>query len=172
MAGCVSRLISGIVLLMLPVACTAADRIDPSLRTLAATGVRLHVLIVLSQQPQRDIVRGVQEAAASERSAARARLQEAIRGPFSLPQDADEARAELDRINLEIRHEAFAEIRQAIQPQQDGVVLLLESYAAANIRRYTAINAISADAPPSILGHWRRTPTSRAFIQLPNFNRS
>jgi hypothetical protein len=131
--------------------CSAADRIDPNLRTLAATKDRLQVLIVLSQQPQRDVVLRVEEGARMERSAARMRLEEAIGAPFSFDQDVNAARAELNRIDLEIRHEAMEEIRRIIQPQQDSVILLLRSYGATNIRPYRVTNAISAEVPSAIL---------------------
>ncbi|MGA2186105.1 MAG: S8 family serine peptidase, partial [Bryobacteraceae bacterium] len=131
--------------------CTAAERIDPNLRTLAASGDRLHVLIVLSQQPQRDIVRRVEEGARTQQSAARLRFQEAVSAPFSLAQEVNDARAELDRINLEIRRGAIEEIQRTIQPQQDSVVLLLRSYGAANIHPFTVTNAITAEVPSAIL---------------------
>ncbi|MGA3027401.1 MAG: S8 family serine peptidase, partial [Bryobacteraceae bacterium] len=133
------------------VVCSGADRIDPNLQTLAAAGNRLQVLIVLSQQPQRDIVRQVEESWQAQKSAARMRFEDAAGAPFSLAQDVNDARAELNRINLEIRREAMEEIQRTIQPQQDRLVLLLRSYGATAIRPYTVINAMAAEVPPAIL---------------------
>jgi hypothetical protein len=131
--------------------CTAADRIDPVLKRLATTGQPLRVLIVLTKQPQRDIVRQTEETWQAEKDAAWKRIQVATGSPFSLEQDVTDARAELDWINLAIRRSAMEKIHQAIQPQQDSVLLLLRSYGATNIRPYSVTNAMSAQVPPRIL---------------------
>jgi subtilisin family serine protease len=146
-----SRLTFGLALLISMAVCSAADRIDPKLRALAATRDRLPVLIVLSEQPQRDIVSRMEEDARIAKNAARMRFEEAVSAPFSLPQDVSDAQAELDRITLEIRHGAIEEIQRTIQPQQDSLVLLLRSYGATNIRTYTVTNALSAEVPSAIL---------------------
>ncbi len=86
------------------------------------------------------------------------RLEETISAPFSLAQDVNGARAELERIDLAIRHEAIAEIQRAIQPQQDSLILLLESYGAASIRPFTVTNVIAAEVPPAILSALEADP--------------
>ena len=125
------------------------DRIDSRLYTFVPSGERLRVLIVLTQQPQRETVGRAEAIWRAEANAARARVEAATKAPF--PFYVDDARAELDRINLEIRQTAMQEIRRTIQPQQDRVALILRSYGATNIHAYTVINAISAQLPPEIL---------------------
>ena len=150
MTGSVSRLVCGLVLLG-TVTCAAAERIDPRLLTQAASGERLHVLIVLTRQPQRDIVLQAEKSWQVERNAARTRAAAAVGTPFPLEQDVNAARADLDRIDFTIRRDAIETIRRAIQPQQDRVVALLRSYGATNTLPYTVVNAMSTEVPPAIL---------------------
>ena len=133
------------------VACSAADRIDPGLRTLALTTPRLHVLIFLTQQPQHEIVRQTEESMRVEKEAARQRVKQLLSEPFSLDQDVKSAREDLDRITVETRRTAFAEIQRTIQPQQDRVTLLLRSWGADNVHGYTVTNAIRAVVPSEML---------------------
>jgi serine protease AprX len=149
--------------------CAFAQRIDPKLYTLASTQERLRVLIVLTRQPQRDMVRQVEEYGQERKSAARIRLAELMRAPFSLAREVDDARAELDRINLDIRRRAIEETRLTIQPQQDSLAALLRLRGATNVHPYAIINAIAAEVPSALLPELAANPdvaTVAPFMKL------
>ena len=142
---------SASLLLVASTLCVAGERIDPELSTLAATQDRLHVLIVLSRKPARDIVRQAEAEHQEERDGALKRLNQAIRGPFPLGYPMKAARAELDQVILKIRREALARIRTDIQAQQNDLIVLLQSWGARNIRAHTIANTVTAELPSSIL---------------------
>jgi serine protease AprX len=134
----------------------AQERIDPSLRSLASSEGRRRVVLILSRQPHRDIVRHAEESRLAQKQADQQRLISAESGAaehdlLALPWDADNARADLQRVVMETRSAAMEQIRRIIQPQQSRVMQLLRSGGAGNIRAYTVVNAITAEIPLSML---------------------
>jgi hypothetical protein len=137
----------------------------------AATEQRLHVVILLSYQPQGDIVRRTEESWEAEKRAASDRLHEMLSTPFSTDQDVRAASAELDRIVVGVRGQAMREIRSAIQRQQQDVTLLLRSRGATSIRSLAVVSAITAEVPSSVLSALDADPEIAEVFPAARFHR-
>jgi len=136
--------------------CLARDKIDPSLHFPASSEGRRRVVLILSQQPHRDIVRRAEESRQAEKQADQQRVisteyDAAEHDPLAFPWDVENAQADLQRVVVETRGAAMEQIRQTIQPQQSRVTQLLRLWGAGNIRAYTVVNAIAAEIPLRML---------------------
>ena len=109
------------------------------------------MVIVLTQQPHREIVRQAEESRAAEKQADQQRLIRVEHDPLALRPDVDRARADLQRVVVETRSAAMAQIRQMVQPQQNRVTQMLRLRGADKIHAYGVVNAISAEIPLSML---------------------
>ena len=124
---------------------------DPQLRGMAGRPGTVRVFILLSQQPQQEIVRQAEEQRLAERNADRRSMSRALHDPVAMPWDARNAAADLQRVVVETRRAASERIRQAIGPQQERVTLLLRTLGAKSIRAHTAVNVITAEVPAAVL---------------------
>ena len=149
--------------------CPAADKVAPELRALAASEGRLPVIIALTLQPQRAIVRRVEQTRRAEMQAARNRVTQVVRSPFALPHDISDASAALDRIVLDIRRTALSEINLAIGPQQQRVSLLLQSWGAKSIHAHSVSNIVTAEVPAAIFATLDADPDVAAVFPSRRF---
>ncbi len=120
---------------------------SPALRTKAAAGEPLRVLLFLRTQPQRATLERLEAAAGLRRQVAEGEYRRALAGGEPLGQ----ARAALDDVVLTVRRAAAAEIAQRIGSEQTVVSQRLEALGGQGIRRFTAVNVIAAVLPPAAL---------------------
>lgn len=129
--------------------------ISPRLRELARRSSTVQVMIVLTEQPHREILarhgRAAELAEVEQRYrtlAGRAGRESALRA----------VRDEWDALELAVRRSAFAEIAPAIGPSQDAVEAMLLLSGSTVRRRYTAVNMIAADVPTAALDRIAANP--------------
>ncbi len=122
--------------------------ISPRLRELARRSTTVPVMIVLTEQPHREIL------ARHGRSAQLAEVEQRYRslaGRGGQESSMRAVRDEWDALELAVRRTAFAEIAPAIGPSQDAVEALLLQSGSTVRRRYIAVNMIAAEVPAAAL---------------------
>lgn len=148
------------------------DTVDPRLRRAAAGGAPLAVAIVLSEQPQAEIYRRHAEAAAGELEESVNRLRSLLANGGT-PAEIAAVRANIERILLQVRRNAAAEISAAIAPSQAAAVARVQQAGGQIKRRFDALNLFTADLPPAALDQVAADPlvaeirpADRHFLQL------
>ena len=106
----------------------------------------LPVLVLLKDQPHREIVERLERAAALRYSIAEGEYLSAI-----TPEGRLAARRRLDEVIAETRRLALREIETIIRASQDAVAARLAGLGAAAIQRYSAVNLIGASVPAAAL---------------------
>ena len=126
----------------------ASGKISAEIRQAAATTTgMLPVFIEFKTQPQAEILRRT-EAWNVKFTAAKSTFERmSSNHVLARTSELDAARSELDDATAEIRHSAAKAIRDAIQPEQDSVSLVLATLGATNVERYYIVNVIRAAVP-------------------------
>lgn len=135
----------------------------PRLRGLTLQGGSLPVMVVLTEQPHREILSRHSRRAEQAEVEARHRTL-ADRGGLEASLRA--VRAEWDALELSARQAAFAEIAPAISPSQDAVAKMLQQNGATVRRRYLAMNMIAADVPAAALDRIAADPAVAEVFPL------
>jgi len=127
--------------------------IDQKVRKLVEKGSGLiPVFIVLRHQPHREILERYERGPAQLRLEMLEGRQEQLAEQMPPPvADMAEARRKIERAMLEVRRQAFKEIKARLQPEQDEIAALVSQLGARNVHRYTAINMLAAEVPASAI---------------------
>src|ERR1035437_3046956 len=139
------------VSLSLAVGQETPPKISPELLEQAKTKTVLPVLILLTDQPQGEILeraRGASEWRLQSAEVAYSRVASQESAPAW---QVTEARDSLDAVVLETRQAAFREIESAIRFQQDSVAAHLSGLGARIVHRYTGINMLGVFLPSTAL---------------------
>jgi len=132
---------------------SAADKIDPEMWRAAQVAGVIRVMIVLTEQPQRNIVARHEELARARVEAALNRYREMLaRAGQTSTAEVGTAWAELEEIQRQTRQAAAAEIASELAPSQKALDAVLAQVGAKVLRRYQAINVVAAEAPAWALG--------------------
>ncbi len=118
------------------------------------------VLILLRDQPHRQMLRQVEELYGADLRAAQSEYDQAP------PARSVPARQRLDATLLRVRREFNARIAARLRPRQDAMESFLTGLGATHIARFQTINALRADVPASALGALESYPDAAAVFPL------
>lgn len=138
-----------VIWLVWTLALAGADtRVDPLVRNIAGdTTATLPLLIILEDQPQRNILADVERTSNPRLQMAQTRYKELAVQPLVPEAELRAASEDRDAIVLETRRRAAAQIEAAIGLQQAAMENWLLGLGASNVRRYKAINMLRAEIP-------------------------
>lgn len=129
----------------------AESRINPRVWEEASRSERVHVLIVMAHQPQREaILRAGNLYEASLRSAV-ARVQTTRSAAGLVRMEETRAQRDLNAVEVEMTRFALDDTAGRIAPQQSRMEARLLGLGAEGIRKFTALNLISARVPAAAL---------------------
>ncbi len=112
---------------------------------------RVAAVLLLREQPQREIMEKTEAAARLHLELAEGKWREASQWAVAPPAEVEKARALLDETIVKTRRSAFSEIRARIRASQESVRARLETLGATEIREYTFLNLFTAHIPGSSL---------------------
>jgi hypothetical protein len=135
------------------------QKMDPRLRENTTPDATFTVFVVLKNQPHREIVEQITQAARSTMATAESRYMEASSQPFASQDLLKHARADFDAVLLRVRQQVGRDINAAIAPEQDAMEARLAGLGAINIQKYLAMNIIKADVPGSALSGLEADPS-------------
>jgi subtilisin family serine protease len=134
-------------------------KIHPRVLARAQSESVIPVLIVLTDQPQPEIVRQAESANALYRQIAESRYDQLAQQQFPDAAQLAQARAEEDAVILRTRQQAFQAIGRIIGPEQDALESRLTGLGATRIFRYEGINMLKADLPASAIAELESDPS-------------
>lgn len=126
-------------------------RISPRLASKLASSDTVSVMIVLRNQPQREIVERVEGALALYRGLAEEEYARLLKQPATASLQLRQARQRVDEIVLEGRRRAMDEIEQEIGLEQKLKMTQLEAAGASRLTRFLTHNMIAAEVPVRLL---------------------
>jgi serine protease AprX len=134
------------------------QKIDPDLRLQAATSSPLHVIVVLREQPHREVAERVQAGAALRLADAEAEYQRIAAQPLAFEPVVNAARMRRDAVIIETRQEILRQIDSLAGPAQRSLAGRLAKLGATAIRAYQVTNAIACSIPASALDDLEAMP--------------
>jgi serine protease AprX len=136
----------------------AQQKIHPDLAAQAATGARLRVIVVLRDQPHREVAERVGAAAAARVEGAESEYRRLLNQPLALDPIVEAARTRRDEAVIETRREILRQVDAMVGPVQRGLMDRLARLGAQQVRGYQVTNAIAADIPAAALADLEASP--------------
>jgi subtilisin family serine protease len=134
------------------------QKIHPRVLERAQSEPLIPVFIVLTHQPQREIVQQAEGANALHRQASEARYRQAAEAMFPRADELRQARDAVDTVVLRTRQQALRATEQAIRPEQDELESRLKALGATSIFHYLGINMLAAEIPGTAIGALEADP--------------
>jgi subtilisin family serine protease len=139
-------------------AASTAPKIEPRVQERARSEGTVPVFIVLSHQPQREILQRAESANALYRQVAESRYRQAAERALGGATELRQAREAAEAVTVRTRQQAFQAIEQAVGPEQDVLESRLRGLGATHISRYLGINMLAAEIPASAIGALEAEP--------------